>query len=624
MNDISPLGQKAIEHARRGDFEQALALARQAITERPADVGLRVFIAMLHGRRGELGESVPHLREAVQRSPGDLFVRTELIRVLIGLGELEEALGLLDRPGLPPQQSLRLRSMLLHRSDDVAAAGELYRQLVAVDPRDFEGWNGLGLCRLATGEPRAAIQAFDRALALKPDALAVRQKWAEAYVAIGEGENALAKLQVEAKSAAGATLFLTIGHLEDLLGRQEQALAALEEAVQCEAANADALGALAEKLEQQNDIPRFEEVLGQLSGLPQPGVKLPLLKARLAYRQGEFERALTLAMNAPPSSDVGSRAQLIGQCLDRLGDASGAFDAFLQMNAEDARTGSDVSSTTRRTRAELEDQRSLLTRDWIAGWHPAPRPERLPAFLVGFPRSGTTLLDTLLMGHPDTAVAEEEPMLATIGKKLGDLARLADLSADEIESLRNVYFDVAERYAPDAAKLLIDKNPFAMGSVPIAHRLFPGAPIIFMERHPCDVVLSCFMTRFQPTGIGTNFLTLQDTALLYDQMMQLWAKAAELLPIKLHTIRYERLVDDLESELRPLATFLGLTWIPELVDHRQTAMKRSFIKTPSYAQVTEPVTKKAVGRWLRYRDQLEPVLPVLEPWIRSMGYELPA
>jgi hypothetical protein len=87
-------------------------------------------------------------------------------------------------------------------------------------------------------------------------------------------------------------------------------------------------------------------------------------------------------------------------------------------------------------------------------------------------------------------------------------------------------------------------------------------------------------------------------------------------------VRYERLVEDAEVELRPLARFLGLEWLAELLDHRATARKRAFIKTPSYAQVTEPVNAKAVGRWTRYREQLEPVLPILEPWAARMGYEI--
>lgn len=624
MNDIPPLGRQAIEHARRGEFEQAIATARQAIEEHPGDFGLRIFMGMLHVRRGELGEALPHLRQANALVPTDTFARVEFIRVLIGLGELEEASALLDLPGLPAPQSTRLRALLHHRRGDLANAETLFRQLAEADPQDFESWGNLGLCLLASEMPQAAIQAFDRSLNLRPDRLSIRHKWAEAHYTLGTGEEALKALRQSAVSnPADVATYLAIAHLEGLLGRQPQALAALEEAVRRDGASAEALSALAEKLEQQNDIQRCETILGQLAGLPEPGGKLPILKARLAYRLGHFEEALDLTREAPLSTGVGTRAQLIGQSLDRLGDPAGAFVAFEQMNREDARTGGDVASKARKSRGELTEQKSLLTPEWLQRQAGVPPPNRLPAFLVGFPRSGTTLLDTLLMGHPGVAVAEEEPMLSSVGDRLGNFARLADLTADEVDALWSTYFEVAGQYVPEAgSKLLIDKNPLAMGSMPIVHRLFPGAPVIFMERHPCDVVLSCFMVRFQPTGIGTNFLTLEDTALLYDEMMQIWTRSTELLPLRVYTIRYERLVEDLEGEFRPLADFLGLSWLPEILDHRDTAKKRSFIKTPSYAQVTEPVTKKSVGRWTRYREQLESAIPILEPWVRRLGYEL--
>lgn len=623
MSSIPALGQEAIEHARRGDLEQAIATARRAVAAHKDDFGLRIFLAMLHVRRTELDEALPHLRAAIAINPADPFPRVELIRVLIGLGELDEAAAMLADLRFPGTEPLRLRAMLHQRRSEIAEASKLYRQLVGADPNDFESWSNLGLCLLETDQPQRAIAAFARSLALR-ERLPTRLKWAEAHFASGTAEQALTELrELSRRHPANSGLWVAIAHLENLLDRPEQCLAALETAVDRDTTNADALVALAEALERANDLERLETVLARIASLPGSVEKLPLLQARLAYRRGDYDRALTLASSAPPSSDVGTRAQLIGQSLDRLGDPAGAFEAFLEMNAEDARTGSSTALKAEESRASIAEQRGMLTADWVASWcEVAPPSMREPAFLVGFPRSGTTLLDTLLMGHPQTAVAEEEPMLAKVGEALGAFAQIADMDTGKAEELRNLYFDVAAQHVPDArSRLLIDKNPLAMGSMAILHRLFPTAPVIFMERHPCDVVLSCFMTRFQPTGMGTNFASLENAALLYDEMMQLWTRSVEVLPLRVHVIRYERLVDDPEAELRPLAKFLGLEWFPQLLDHRATARKRDFIGTPSYAQVTEPVNRKAVGRWTRYRKQLEPVLPILEPWAELMGYE---
>lgn len=612
-----------MELARRGDFQRAIATARQAVEAHQDDFGMRVFLAMLHVRRSELNEAAPHLRAAIAINPADPFPRLELIRVLIGLGEVDEAGEMLGQVELSGTEPDRLRAMYRQRRGEIPEAAELYRQLVNADPLDFESWGNLGLCLLAMDQAQPAIAAFERSLALRPDRLPTRLKWAEAHFACGTGERALAELrELAGRGLPNSNLWVAIAHLENLLIRPEQSLAALEKAVALDAGNEAALVALAEALERGNELKRLEAVIDQLASLSAPAEKLPLLRARLAYRRGHYEKALDLARSAAPSSDAGTRAQLVGQSLDRLGDSAGAFAAFVEMNAEDRRTGGATERKAGQSREDLAEQREVLTGRWVGMWSSASPPAREPAFLVGFPRSGTTLLDTFLMGHPGTAIAEEEPMLAEVGEKIGGLERLAEMADSEVKELRDLYWKAAKRHVPDAdSDLLIDKNPMAMGSLPIVHRLFPTARILFMERHPCDVVLSCFMTRFQPTGFGTNFLTLRDTALLYDEMMQLWTKAAELLPLKVHRVRYERLVDDAETELRPAADFLGMDWRPELLDHETTAKKRAFIKTPSYAQVAEPVSNRPAGRWTRYRDQLGPVLPTLKPWADRMGYE---
>ena len=107
---------------------------------------------------------------------------------------------------------------------------------------------------------------------------------------------------------------------------------------------------------------------------------------------------------------------------------------------------------------------------------------------------------------------------------------------------------------------------------------------------------------------------------LYDAVMTTWFNALGALDLKAHTITYERLVEDPRSELRPLLTALGLDWSDELLDHRSTAKARGTINTPSYAQVTQPLSRRASGRWKRYREQLGPVLPILLPWAKRLGY----
>ena len=102
--------------------------------------------------------------------------------------------------------------------------------------------------------------------------------------------------------------------------------------------------------------------------------------------------------------------------------------------------------------------------------------------------------------------------------------------------------------------------------------------------------------------------------------MDYWRQCRDVFPLDVHTIRYERVVENAEAELRPLVDFLGLRWHPHLLDNQRSAGERAFIATPSYAQVAEPLYTRALGRWEKYREQLAPVLPLLAPWCERMGY----
>ena len=621
MSDIPPLAREAIEQARRGEYERALTTAREAISVNPADGGLRFFAAMLHSRRSEFEEAAAQLREAMRLAPDDPLVRAELARVLIGIGRLEEAAPLVDSPGIPPQDSRRLRAMLSARRGEHANAAMLYREIVRNDARDFESWGNLGVSLLASGDPAGAASALQQALQLKPGHSKFRDKWAEAHSEAGTAEDALAAIYE--RGGEGPEVLMAAARLEDLQGRPEQSLQALQRVLDIDPTNEAALLAVADLQERGNRLDELDAVLARIEAVAPAAEKLPLLRARAAYRRGDMDLALELVEQARPDVDPSSRAQLIGQVNDRLGNFDVAFEAFAQMNRLDSLTIEDSEGKAERYVSAMNERRTkVLTAEWVSRWPDAPPPEREPAFLVGFPRSGTTLLDTLLMNDPGVAVSEENPMLTNISRKIGSFERVADLGADEVAQLRRTYFDEAERYVPNSSGLmLLDKFPFGLGAVPLIHRLFPTAPIIFMARHPCDVVLSCFMNRFQPTDIGSAFLTLEGTARLYDSMLRLWTRSRELLPLRVLDARYESLVADPKPEMQRVAEFLGIGWSDDLIDNRPAAERRGFIKTPSYSQVTEPIYQRAVERWRNYSEQLRPALPILQPWIDLLGYE---
>ncbi len=249
-----------------------------------------------------------------------------------------------------------------------------------------------------------------------------------------------------------------------------------------------------------------------------------------------------------------------------------------------------------------------------------------PIFLIGFPRSGTTLLDQILDSHPALQVIEEQALIENIYRNLaqtaaGYPAALATLDTDQIRKLRQQYFDHAARYLEAGAGThFIDKLPLNTADIGLIARLFPEARIILALRHPCDVCLSCFMQAFAPNDAMANFYTIEDTARLYAEVMGLWQHYESLLPLNYHRVKYEDIVADFAGETRRLLNFLGLDWDARVLEYNRHARARKHINTPSYNQVTEEIYTRARYRWQRYDEQLRPVMPMLAPFIDYFGY----
>jgi Sulfotransferase family len=249
----------------------------------------------------------------------------------------------------------------------------------------------------------------------------------------------------------------------------------------------------------------------------------------------------------------------------------------------------------------------------------------MPVFLVGFPRSGTTLLDQMLSGHPGIDVLEERDTLQDVLKEhaLSDagLEAFLRLDAASLERRRQLYWRrVAEFMGErDEDKLFVDKLPLNSVFMPLMRRLFPGARFLFALRDPRDVVLSCFMQSFTLNEAMRHFLSLQETAAYYTAVMRVGADSLERLPAAAHRVRYEDVVEDTEGEARRLLGFLGIAWEPKVLDFQETARWRR-INTPSYHQVAQPIYASAKRRWRRYEDQLGLVMSVLEPFVKRFGY----
>jgi len=653
--------RQAITAARLGRLDDACATAEQALAAGGDPVALNAMLGMLRTQAGETKAAIRHLRVAHEARPADVRIAANLTSALVADNEYAEAFAVVS-PALafsdPTLQLARFRGFLAQTLDRPEAAVEAYEHVVAAKPNDWESWNNLGNARNVLDDFEGSIAALERAQALNSDAAPTRINLARAYRLTGQMEKAEAQLRAMADDFPEDAKPLI--DLHDLLKEQgrsdEEVLEVLERAIAREPDNVELLTARARHLALMLEMDRaeaaFRSVLARdpantdafvglalvyehsrAAALPDlvaeaersdiEASTLNLVRAFGHRRARRYAEGLAALQDVP--EDFESAEHLLGQMLEGLGDHDAAFAAFARMNARQAEDPSQPLLRAKTLRDQLRKQLEQTSAEWIRSWKaPAVKsPRPAPVFLVGFPRSGTTLLDTMLMGHPDVDVMEERPVLNNLGTALGGFEKLADLDEGQVREAQGQYFEAAARHVElrDGA-LLVDKSPLHLNNVPFIHRLFPDARFILALRHPADSVLSCYASNFRLNSSMANFLRLDTAAEFYDLTFRTWENARALLPIEVHTIAYEQLVDDPEAELRRLSEALGLSWRDEMLDHRKTAAARGVITTASYAQVTEPIYQRSVGRWERYRKHLEPILPVLAPWAEKFGYKI--
>lgn len=360
-------------------------------------------------------------------------------------------------------------------------------------------------------------------------------------------------------------------------------------------------------------------------------------QAHLALRSGNPEAVLAdlEALASSPNQHPYLRTRAcyaLAEAADRAGDAASAVRHALRAKA----FGEPDSEPLRKIAALIRKQGDQLSRVFtpsrLAAWQ--QENHRPVALLTGSPRSGTTLLEKILAAHPDLNSSDEHdlfvrllapPVLQPPGLAgTGDAGkRLIAASPRRIAEMRAGYFRGMEELlggAP-AGRLLLDKNPSLTETIPAWLRMLPHSKILIMLRDPRDVVLSCFLNYFPLNNYSVSFLSLENTARRYAREMDCWLRLRDRLPAgQWREVRYEDCIDDLRTAAGGTLDWLGLKWSDAILDYRDT-LNRRLTRSPTYADVQAPIHRRAIGKWQRYHEFLEPVRPILAPYIRRFGYE---
>ncbi|HAM70065.1 MAG TPA: hypothetical protein DCM86_00285 [Verrucomicrobiales bacterium] len=422
------------------------------------------------------------------------------------------------------------------------------------------------------------------------------------------------------------------------VGRADEALALLEEALRLDPAHPGALLLTGEIREHRHELEGAEEVLERIRARAPGHPGGAFLEARVRRRRGDLTGAeghvRVLVADRRLPAELRYRAWVeLGQVLDLQGRWDEAMQAFHQgkqlLIPQAGPWWAALQGVQREAERMLAQSETLGVGRWRESLPGLGAEQRL-ALLCGHPRSGTTLLEQVLESHPGVVSAEETRILhdeaylpLTWGEdpRLGVAELLDRVDPPALRAARERYVGGMERFleGPLGGRLLLDKNPaFTILLLPLA-RIFPEARLLFMIRDPRDVILSCFMQPLPLNPVSSAYLTLDRTVAQYRDAMSFLLALRPRLGNPWRQVHYEEFIRDPGAGAAGILSFLGLPWDPRVLDHTGRARGR-WVKSPTYADVTQPIHARAVGRWKRYAGHLEPHLGPIQPLLDHLGY----
>jgi tetratricopeptide (TPR) repeat protein len=504
------------------------------------------------------------------------------------------------RDGLQHPLLFNLSALQQEQLGHMDEAESLLRRGVALAPDDIACRNALGLCLLRREKPDEALTEFDHVLQLNPDLAFAHSSRGTALASLGQSPAAQQSFERAVALDPGQVAALCgLAGLAAARGAYVQARAFAERALALAPGFSDALIALA---------------------MADHGER--------RYADAEARIRTVLASRDLGAVERSHAHGLLGDVLDAADRRSEAFARYCACN-EGLRA--HYRSRYAQTPTAMAYAESIVrffdTADKSA-WRPRPEAARQPArhiFLLGFPRSGTTLLEVVLEGHPQVVSLEEQELLIDsvrrYMRRAGDLSSLQQASPSDLEGLRAAYWRRVAGFGVEVAgKIFVDKHPLNTLKLPLIAQLFPEAKVLFACRDPRDIVWSCFRHRFRMSAPIYELLTLDGAARYYDVTMRLAVRWMSHFRLDACLVRHEDLVTEFAREMKRICAFLDLDWAPGMGDFAKRTGERPVL-TPSTAQLVRGLNTEGVGQWRRYREFLGPVLPLLDPWVKKFYYD---
>lgn len=562
----------------KGDIRQAYTLVKRSLTLKKNDADYWANAAMLEERLGLLQEGVASYRQSLKLIPDHAERRMRLGSLLLLAGQATESANELKRavglnPALGQAWFLLGNALLQLPKANVEGALSAYRNAYSRLPRNAELNISLGTALMLTEQPEKAREVLEEAVSLEPGNAKAWVNLAGVWMERGAAEKSIECYKKALTHLPdNIDVISALGVAYKRIGEFAEALRCFERVLELQP---DDIKALAQQL----DLKRIEDVTD------------PALI-----------RMMNLVDNKETDSSKVSLCFSLGKVFDKLEEYDKAFKYYKMGNELSAKAPVDRSEY----RAFVDRKIQRYTRDYMGQLSQWASTSEQPVFIIGMPRSGTTLTEQILSSHPDVAGGGERGLWLYIDKKI----ELGEWDVNEKtakEIIGRALEDMATVSGSAASRFVTDKMPDNFKHVGLIHSFFPNARFIHVRRHPVDNCLSIFFQNFRGHDYSHR---LDDLAFYYREYRRLMDHWRVVIPAdRLFEFDYEELVADQETVTRRLLDFCGLEWNPACLDFHEN---KRVVKTASILQVRQKLYSNSVARWKNYEAHLGDLMPLLD------------
>lgn len=602
VKNLNILLNDALQFHKKNNFSDAVKIYEQILLIDPNYFEANFFLGTLKAQTKKFEEASNLINKAIKIKPD--------------LPDLHNNLGLIYRELGKFENSLESFKKAINKNPKFAIAynniGIVYRDLkkneeaeknfkysIKLDPNNTDPYNNLGLIYIDLKKFNKAKECFMRCIEINPNNFQSLNNIGNLYKNSGE-INTAEEYYIRALDA-NEKYFDTYNNLMVLY-------------------------------ERTNQDKKFFDIIEKTKKKFQDNDIVKLFYGHYLYKSKKFSETIKILNEISFSEKQLNRERLrcliLAKSYDKQKEFGKAFKYFTKTN-EINFSKKNININKNKFLNIINDRINFFSKEDTHAWSKNNfLDEKKPIFMIGFPRSGTTLLDTILRSHESVSVIEEKPMITELMTLLYSLINQKFTNLKNLDQKQNItlqeeyYKNLHKNIEHDdlLAKVLIDKMPLNIVHVGEILRIFPEAKFILSIRHPCDSVLSCFMQSFELNDSMANFLDLNDAAIMYDNVMKLWIQYTKLFSINFHVVKYENLINNFDRTITNILGFLELPWSQNVKNFYKTAEKRNLITTPSYDQVNQPIYKESLQRWKNYEEQISKILPILKPWIKEFGY----